>query len=802
MPDLAELIFAPLSQAPVDEPRDHEFLVVPAKGTPRWFLPSGYPTIDPAAAGWSPYRTTSRWKWAVIRVAHRAGCLAGLPGSGRVNIAAGEIDWRAVGCKGKSSPVPLVYVGTPSPSRKAVIHLVNPDSRVCEAIVKVPLTEAAKAAILCEADVLEILADENYLCAPRLLYVDRTQGVTTQTFLAGKVGGRKFTDAHKAALRSLMLTGEYTTLAGHAIEWQQQLEHILDSQADCRIITAAMCQLEDAGPLPACWVHGDFAPWNTRYCGDGTVALVDWEDAQRSGLPLQDAFHFFHMQDYLFGARPTAHADDVQSLATAIGVSPQQCHKLEIAYLAYSYLRRREIGESQHCDYLLAMLRVVLEEKPRLLPSTATFKVVASANIAPASPPTSSHIRADLLAAVIARLNFIGIPYCVLSGHENYAENNSSDVDFMFHPRDEKRIGPLLAQAALQSGARLIQAMHHETYACSFVMAKEDGRDIGYLDPDCGTDYRARGRLWLSARNALARRRRREDFYVPAVPDEFAYYLVKKVLKQSIVDFQLRRLRHLYQRDPANCRAEIAKFWPAATARMLERALAASDLAWFQSSLPNLSEELMASAAMENAWQRSVQRLRDGLRIMERALHPTGMCVLLCGGSKEQQSAIAQGLLQRLAPAFRRVARMEYPVVSAFSLIATLRLAGKVFVSRLRSTLVVGAVESGKQNWRAFAARLLVQPNVVLVLRSDESQSSPIGETEFNSAAQGQRVVYLNSGLSTEQSVQQASRTILTWLAARLEKRLSLQVDDFMEPVAGALVSGRARPANAVEGVK
>ena len=103
-------------------------------------------------------------------------------------------------------------------------------------------------------------------------------------------------------------------------------------------MTAALSELCDFHRLPACWVHGDFAPWNIRHLPDGMVALLDWEDAQRSGLPLQDAFHFLHMQDYLFGARPAAHSSGLESFAKASGISPAHCRKLEIAYLAHIVL--------------------------------------------------------------------------------------------------------------------------------------------------------------------------------------------------------------------------------------------------------------------------------------------------------------------------------------------------------------------------------------------------------------------------------------------------------------------------------
>jgi len=601
--ELAQLAFAPLLQEN-SKAAEQAFFAVPAQGTPRWLLPAGHREIAPFLESWSPYRLTSRLKWAAVRTAHLAGCLSALPGACQVSISGIEdIDWRYLGWTGDALPVPLVYVGTPGVNRKAVMHLVNPVSAVCDLVVKVPLTEAAKTAILREADVLTILADENYKCAPRLVHVDRENGITSQTYLSGKTAGRRFSEDHWAALRSLMLPDERTTVAGHAMEWQEKWKEVFTREADLATITAALTELDDTEPLPACWVHGDVAPWNMRRLGNGALALLDWEEACRSGLPLQDAFHFLHMQDYLFGARPTAHAAEVERFAGSIGIKAEQCRRLEIAYLAHSYLKRRAVGEDKHCAFLLATLRAVLKKQPQ--PSWPVISFAGarvSSDVPPAVKPLlSAHIRSDLFAAVIAELNSAGVPYCVLSGHENHAEKGSSDVDFMFVPRDMDHIALLLTQAARRAGARLIQAIRHETNACYFVMVKEDGGEVGYFDPDCSSDYRAHGRLWLSAEKVLAMRRRSRELYVPAVAQEFAYYLIKKVLKQSVADFQLSRLRHLYQRQPANCRAEIGRFWPAATIRSLERALAASDLGWFQTAMPHLLAELKESAVAEQS---------------------------------------------------------------------------------------------------------------------------------------------------------------------------------------------------------
>ncbi len=68
-----------------------------------------------------------------------------LPGMTTATVAGFDgIDWTSVGWNGDTAPVPAVYIGTPRPSRKAVIHLLDPVSGTCQIIVKVPINHGAR----------------------------------------------------------------------------------------------------------------------------------------------------------------------------------------------------------------------------------------------------------------------------------------------------------------------------------------------------------------------------------------------------------------------------------------------------------------------------------------------------------------------------------------------------------------------------------------------------------------------------------------------------------------------------------
>src|SRR5208283_306085 len=182
-------------------------------------------------------------------------------------------------------------------------------------------------------------------------------------------------------------------------------------------------------------------------------------------------------------------------------------------------------------------------------------------------------------------------------------------------------------QVAHRCGAQLVQAIQHETGACYFVLAKQAGDEIAYLHPDCSTDYRRNGRLWLQADEVLEKRQRYKRFFVPKTADEFQYYLVKKVLKRDVTEGHMQRLAALYIARPEECDERLRRFWPEKTVGGLVSAVVRHDLAWMQSHLPTLSAELWESDPVEGWSRRVTQRLREWRRWAERVASPTGLSI-------------------------------------------------------------------------------------------------------------------------------------------------------------------------------
>jgi len=761
--DSIENIFAGLPRRSIDV-HPLKFFVVLGRDGPRWLVPEDGSNVDPALASWSPYRFSSRLKWHVVRRAKRVGILNLLPFVHSLQFPDANVDWRALGWNACAAPAPLIYIGSPGPTQKVVVHLVDRSSGECGGIVKVPLTSGARDAILSEVATLTDLSRQQYNLAPRLLFVDRERGIATHQFIPGRPGSRRLTPESLELLRSLISPDERTTLAAHAAAREQEALKSLTTDRDIEVMRRAFARIEDDAPLPACWAHGDFAPWNIRQRPDHSPSLIDWEDAQRGGLPLHDAYHFLHIQDFLFGGKPRLHTADLLPFGRSLGLDEKHCRELEIAYLTHAYLQCRSRGDVSRSEFLLETVAIAVRECPVTSPTPAAKRLSPSFSNA----IDNCKVRAEIFESLVAMLNRQAIPYCVLGGYDIKPESSAPDVDIMLRAEERPRMPELLMRTARSAGALLVQSIQHETTATYYVLARLEGGRIAYLDVDCYSDYRKNSRSWLLAGDVVARRRKYRSFFIPSIADDFAYYLIKKVLKQSVSPNQLKRLQHLLARNPSECHAIIASFWPS-RALLLERAIATQDAAWFSQHLPSLYRELEKSHPLEAFRQRCMGKLRELARCLRRVARPTGMWVEVAGGQPQQQIQLAEEVARRLAPAFRRT-RVVAPRTPH-----TLFTAGPaLLLARTRSTLVVRATGPGSSRWRALGqlssklTRSALRPDLVLVIE-------PSGAAPANEAERLETAVHLSPAGDSEEAIAMACRVVLRRLAASLQRRLDLR---------------------------
>lgn len=276
------------------------FWIIPGKEGPRWIVPQNSRHGYPVLSQWRPYDLSSRLKWAALMAAYRTGQLGLVPGVGGIGVAPAK-SWEHLGWIDERSPVSVIYVGTPGPTRKVVVHLVDTSSCKPVAVAKVPIGVQSGRNIIHEADILKSLEEEKPGMAPRIQYIDRTTGISLQDSISGRSSSRTLTQAHIDWLAGLHRTGVETSLKEQSEMLMKRLVQLEGlGEKTCHMLKNHLEQLNDPTLLPAFWVHGDFAPWNLRWVKEGKLVAVDWEEARQTGLPGADLIYFHVIQDFLF----------------------------------------------------------------------------------------------------------------------------------------------------------------------------------------------------------------------------------------------------------------------------------------------------------------------------------------------------------------------------------------------------------------------------------------------------------------------------------------------------------------------
>lgn len=336
-------------------------------------------------------------------------------------------------------------------------------------------------------------------------------------------------------------------------------------------------------------------------------------------------------------------------------------------------------------------------------------------------------LRHTLWLAVVHALNASKLPYCILGAAPGAPDLATSDVDFVVRPDDFAAVPQLLSSAAASVGGKLVQAIDHETTATYFAIAIQQGAVVTYLHPDCTTDYRRQGRLWMSAEELLRGRRRVPGGYVRPAPEvDFKYYLIKQVLKRIVSNSQWEKLTALYQ--TADDPRETLSWWRLANAAQIEQTLRRNDRETFRDLVPQLRTELINTPVRENAVAKASSFTSNAVRVLTRITHPTGLFVQISNGSPDERKELAHRLATTLAPAFRR---------------------SSVAVSSNPARVVRALIES----------TLVLSPQEVIPLRT----------------LYGGIDLHWQASLSPEKNVECAIAAVLSYLSQRTMRRLELQ---------------------------
>ena len=270
---------------------------------------------------------------------------------------------------------------------------------------------------------------------------------------------------------------------------------------------------------------------------------------------------------------------------------------------------------------------------------------------------------AAVIRAAFDQLSKDGATWCVVGQTDTLPDHSVSDIDIVLAPEDAARSTALVLSVCRRIGGRIVQCFRHETAAYYFVIAlPSETEQFSYLMLDCCGDYIRGGCFLLGAREVLDGRRPALDehgkdrgFFVASAATEFIYYLLKKIDKKSLSDDQALHLSHVFSEAPHRARHEISRFFSARSERQLVHAATSGDWAEVQQNLTGLQADLHGVLR----WSRLTGWIKDTGRIASRIVRPTGLQIVILGPDGCGKSSVAEDLVPRLAPMFRRIRRFH-----------------------------------------------------------------------------------------------------------------------------------------------
>jgi len=346
---------------------DERFWVISGKNGPRWIVPQNSYYGHPILKDWYPYDLSSKLKWLIIRTAYRVGILGLLPGVNGLGVAGSLTHtWKHLGYSETQKLIPVIYIGTPGLTQKAVVSMVEMSNKKKCGVVKVPIGIDASKNILHEFEVLKKLSIEKPNLAPEPLYINLNRGISVQSVVQGKLSAKKLSPSHLVWLKQLNVVGALTTVKDEAEKLISDVNEVdcIKYETKC-LIKDVLKAIKNTEKIPVVVVHGDFTPWNI-IINKKHIYPVDWEDTRLNYLPLYDLLHFYWIKIYLFNGSNVSILSskfilECDPYLKYFNLTKELISSIEKMYLCDQIARRSNNKfDDQYALYLIKYLKKIL----------------------------------------------------------------------------------------------------------------------------------------------------------------------------------------------------------------------------------------------------------------------------------------------------------------------------------------------------------------------------------------------------------------------------------------------------------
>jgi len=268
----------------------------------------------------------------------------------------------------------------------------------------------------------------------------------------------------------------------------------------------------------------------------------------------------------------------------------------------------------------------------------------------------------EFLIALFQTFNQQGVRYCVLHSYDGLPHYAPSDVDMAVASGDLGRVESIIFQTALTLGFRVVQKLYYDVPMCFFyvIVFRDDNGEPGYVQLDLLTDDSGVGRYLLDTETLLGGRRPLCGFWIPSLPVEACYLLIKKVVKGILLPEHERKLNDIYRQDPEAVEHFLKRVFGTGNLGIIKDLIAGRDEATKRILIGKLKNTLFLRYTLLKPHRVFMKALWLVKRVIERVTSPTGLIVAFVSPDGGGKSTVADNILRRLRFAFRNSTRIHW----------------------------------------------------------------------------------------------------------------------------------------------